>query len=104
MLKQKIFKNVVLAILIFSINIVFAGSDSTTIGISVEIKSKQTCDYAYALDSNSNMQYSRQTHFSNCDNTTLKLQQLVNQIVKSEFSVTESMTDEKRLRVFMVVQ
>ncbi|MGK0273574.1 MAG: LEA14-like dessication related protein [Cocleimonas sp.] len=104
MLKQTIFKNVVLVILICFSNNVYAGSDSTKIGISVQIKSKQACDFSYALDGSSNMQYSRQTHFSNCDESTLKLQQQANQIVKSEFSVTESMADEKRLRVFMVVQ
>lgn len=104
MVSQKIFRSVVITTLICFSPVVFAAGDSARIGIKVEIKSKQGCEYTYALASNAKLQYSERTDFSNCDTSTIQLQQQVDQVVGSEFRTTESISGEKRLRVFMVVQ
>lgn len=83
---------------------VYAASDSTSIGLSVVIKAKQSCDYSYALENNANMSDSRNTHFSTCDINASRLQLQANQIAIAEFKTTQTEIDGKRLRVFMTVQ
>ncbi len=104
MLKKTIFRNVLLAMLIFLPFVVHANSDSTRIGISVEIKSKQACDYSYALENAVNSENSKYTRFSDCGINARNLQQQANQIASSVFTTTQSQQDEKRIRVFMTVQ
>ena len=104
MLKKTIFASGVLAMLICLPFTVYANSDSTRIGISVEIKSKQGCDYSYAMETNAKLRDLRNTGFSACDISAAKLQQQANQIASSSFTTTQSQLDEKRLRIFMTVQ
>jgi len=104
MLKKTIFASAVLAILICLPFIVHAAGDSTSIGISVEIKSKQACDYSYAIENRANLTDSDFTKLSTCDISAVKLEQQVNQIAISEFTTTQSELDSNRLRVFMTVQ
>ena len=83
---------------------VHANSDSMKIGISVEIKAKQACDYSYTMETNNKVRDLRNTGFSVCDISTAKLQLQANQIASSSFTTTQSQLDEKRLRIFMTVQ
>jgi len=103
MLKKTIFASGVLAMLICLPFTVHAASDSTSIGISVVIKSKQTCDYSYAMETNAQVRDLRNTGFSVCDISAAKLQQQANQIASSSFTTTQSQLDEKRLRIFIAV-
>ena len=104
MVMQTIFKGLVLAMLIGLTHAVFATSDSAKIGIRVEIKAKQGCDYSYSLDSASNLKYSKHSHFSSCHNSMVKLQQQAEEIVKTEFKTSQSGIEGQQLRIFMVVQ
>ena len=103
MLKKTIFASGVLAMLICLPFTLHAASDSTSIGISVVIKSKQACDYSYAMETNAQVRDLRNIGFSVCDISAAKLQQQANQIASSSFTTTQSQLDEKRLRIFIAV-
>ncbi len=104
MLQQTIFKSVVITTLVCLSSLVFAESDSTKIGIKVEIKAKQVCDYAYTFEGNENPKLSREIGFFTCDKSPIKLQQEANKIATSKFGMSYSTMTDEHVRMFMVVQ
>ena len=104
MFLKSFFIQLVLVMLVFIPQHAYAESDSTRIGISVEIKSKQVCDYSYSLENSENLNSSSNSSFIHCDVNASKLQQTANQVASSELSNTTSKIDGKQLRVFMTVQ
>lgn len=83
---------------------VFAENDSTRIGISVEIKTKQACDYAYAFENGNSLSNSSNSSFSSCNINSSRLQEHANQVASLEIDTTASSIDGKKLRVLMTVQ
>lgn len=104
MLQKKLLNSVILTMLMCLSFTAHANRDSARIGISVEIKSKQACDYSYFAKSSVNSDSPKYLSFSHCEITTIKLQEQVNRIVNAEYRTTTSDRDANRFRVFMTVQ
>ena len=101
---RTIFKNVFFSLLLCASFAADANNVSTRIGISVEIKSTQACDYTYVMETNLDMFKVKRSDNSSCGITMKTLQKRVNHITSSELTQIQFQQEKNRFRVFMTVQ